>query len=152
MSETTAANLLNDIRLLKLAQMYENAFERFVLQISKEHIHDPEVQRKLAALLDPRDDHEGRIRRELTRLNSEADTKDVAAIERAAILDIEEVERAANLFYLRHLDDVRDPRVAELFRALAREEATHARIASEALALAHRRHGSVAQGSREPGP
>lgn len=139
---------IEDIRLLKLAEMYERAFERFVLQMHQFHVEDEDVRRKLAPLLDPRDDHEGRILRELQRLNADVATHDAALIERAAILDIEEVERAAHEFYVRHLDDVHDARVAALFRELAREEDRHARIASEALALADRRRGRVTHEER----
>lgn len=132
---------LDDVRLLKLAEMYENAFERFVLDVSQRYVEDEEVRAKLAALVGPTDAHAERIAAQLDRLNREIGPADRAGVERAALLDILDVERAAHDFYLRSLDKVHDSVVADLFRQLAREEGEHIRIAQDALALADRHRG-----------
>lgn len=133
------------MRLLKLAEMYERAFERFVLDISQRYVKDASIREKLAPILEGRDDHEGRIGRELVRLNALlGSAADAASVERAALLDILEVERAARAFYLRALEEVRDGQVIELFRVLAREEAVHAALVEQALALADRKRSAKA--------
>lgn len=125
--------------------MYERAFERFVLDISQRYVKDASIREKLAPILEGRDDHEGRIGRELVRLNALlGSAADAASVERAALLDILEVERAARAFYLRALEEVRDGQVIELFRVLAREEAVHAALVEQALALADRKRSAKA--------
>lgn len=137
-------HIIGDIRILKLAEMYERAFETFLLEMAKKYVQDPAIRKKLAVLADPKDDHGERIAREIDRLNAELGAPDHASIERAALQDVLEVERAARAFYLRFVEEVRDPKVAELFRQLAREEAGHIRIAEDALAL-HDRHSGRLQ-------
>ena len=135
---------LNDIRLLKLAEMYERAYEAFVVEMAQRVVEDPELRGVLAGLSAPTDRHEERIVDELRRLNAAVSPEERRAIERAAILDVVDVERSARDFYLAHLDDVHDPGVARLFADLAREEGGHVRVAQRALDLAERSSGRVA--------
>jgi rubrerythrin len=130
---------LNDLRLLKLAEMYEEAYERFVLEVAGRIVQDEEVRRPLMTLVAPTDQHHERIVAQIERLNARVGPEGQRSVERAAILDVCEVERAAHDFYVRVADQVHDPEVARLFRALAREEAGHMRIAAGALALAERK-------------
>lgn len=132
---------LSDIRILKLAEMYERAYEAFVLEMARTYVHDPEARAKLDALAGPSDKHGERIAAEILRLNASLGPVDQAAVERAALRDVLEVERAARAFYLRFVEEVHDPAVAELFRALAREEGGHVRIAEEAIQLNDRKAG-----------
>lgn len=132
---------LSDIRILKLAEMYEHAYEAFILDMATRYVQDPDVKTKLRTLAGPSDDHEARITGELERLNKDLGTVDRAAIERAALQDVIAVERAAREFYLKFVEEVHDPAVAELFRNLAREEAGHVRIAEAALALSDKKAG-----------
>lgn len=137
---------LSDIRILKLAEMYERAYEGFVLDLATRYVDEPEIQAKLRALAGPSDDHEARIVAELERLNQEIGPLDRAAIERAALQDVLAVERAAREFYLKFVEEVHDRRVAQLFRSLAREEAAHVLIAEDALAINDRKAGRVKLG------
>ena len=134
---------LGDIRILKLAEMYERAYEAFVLDLASRYVHDTEVVARLRALAGPADDHGARIAAELQRLNGTLGEVDQAALERAALQDVIAVERAAREFYIRFVEEVRDPRVADLFRHLAREEAAHVAIAEGALALSDRKAGRI---------
>jgi len=141
---------LNDIRLLKLAEMYEDAFERFVVGMATQCVGDPGIRSMLGQLVGG-DDHGGRIADELGRLNARTTPEARADVERAALLDVCDVERAARDFYLRQSDQVHDPAVARLFRSLAQEEDRHFRIAQQALALADRKRGraTAQQGASE---
>lgn len=128
---------LTDIRILKLAELYERAYERFILELTERYVKDPGVRGEVERLVSETDEHGARIATLLRELSSEA-THGSFEVERAAILDILAVERAARDFYVKHLEDVHDPRVAALFRDLAREETHHVGIAEGALALADR--------------
>jgi rubrerythrin len=127
---------LNDLRLLKLAEMYEAAYERFVLEVAGRMIEDEDVRALVMTLASPQDRHHERIVEQVERLNAALGPEDRSGILHAALLDVAEVERAARDFYLRRVDEVHDPGVAGLFRQLAHEEAQHARIAQKALDLA----------------
>lgn len=133
-SENALRSELNDLRILKLAEMYELAFERFVLEMATRVIRDEGTRQRLANLAGPKDDHHGLLVAEIKRMNAALQPEDQAALEHAALLDVIEVERAAREFYLSHVDQVRDPAVVALFRRLAREEARHVEIAEDALA------------------
>lgn len=133
--------ILSDIRILKLAEMYERTYEAFVLEMAAKYVQDAKVKESLAKLAGPSDKHGERISAHLERLNGSLGEVDRASLERAALQDILEVERSARAFYLRFVEEVRDPEVAELFRELAREEGGHIRIAEGALALNGRKTG-----------
>lgn len=123
---------LDDLRFLRLAAMYERAYEGFVHESSKNHLSERNRLR-LAPLEPERDDHEGRIRALIDALNARIPPEKRDAVERAVLMDIVEVERAAREFYLDHLDRAHDPAVVALFQSLAREEGRHVRIAEDAL-------------------
>ena len=129
---------LNDVRLLKLAEMYETAFETFVVEMATKMVADPEVRRHLMGLVAPEDAHPERVRKEARRLSAGFGPADRAGLAYAAVLDIRDVERAARQFYVTHADEVHDPHVARLFRALAAEEDRHVRMADEALRMLER--------------
>ncbi|HLE97255.1 MAG TPA: ferritin family protein [Candidatus Thermoplasmatota archaeon] len=133
---------LNDIRLLKLAEFYETAYERFVVELATYVVRDDETRRRLAKLLEG--DHHERIVRELERLNARMREDDAAGVLRAAILDVVEVESAARDFYRDNAERVHDGVVARLFRELAREEEGHVRIAEAALHDAEERRVAAA--------
>lgn len=131
--------ILHDIRLLKLAEMYERSYERFVLEMAAQFPEDDDVQEHLRQLVGGEDDHGARITTELSRLNAEAGDLDPVLIQRAALMDVVEVERTAREFYIKNADRAHDPAVASLFREMAREESQHIRLAEDALALVMRR-------------
>ncbi|MGQ0536627.1 MAG: hypothetical protein ACT4PT_11205 [Methanobacteriota archaeon] len=137
--------VVNDIRLLKLAELYERAYEEFVLGIATDIVEDADVRARLLRLTSPQDRHGERIVAHLTSLNARVTEADRPAVLRAALLDVCDVERAARDFYLSHVDSVHEPAVARLFRELAAEEARHLRIAEETLALVDRRAGRIPQ-------
>jgi hypothetical protein len=137
---------LNDIRLLKLAELYEGAFEQFIIELAARFVDDPAIIAKLAALNSPDDRHRERIVTEMERLNAQVDPEARIEITRAALLDIRDIETAARDFYMRQADQVHDPHVANLFKSLAREEEAHRRIAQDAIAMADRKAGRVLSG------
>jgi rubrerythrin len=129
---------LEDIRLLKLAEMYEEAYERFVVELATHFLRDPALRERILQVASPEDQHHERIVAQLDRLNGALAEEDRAGMVRAALLDVRDVERAARDFYLAHVDRVHDPEVARLFRQLAAEEGRHLRIAEETLRIAER--------------
>lgn len=131
---------LSDIRILKLAEMYERAYEAFVIEMAQNYVTDLEIRQKLRKLVDPNDGHGERIAAALVRLNARVAPVDRASLERAALRDVLEVERSARAFYLRYVEEIHDTEAAQLFRQLAREEGEHVRIAEDALAISDRKH------------
>jgi len=127
--------ILRDIRILKLAEMYERAYEAFVHEMADRYVHEPSVRTKLAALAASASEHARSIAAEMDRLSAILGNAEPKSIERAALHDILEVERAARTFYLRSIDTVHDAKLADLFRALARDEAANVRTAEDALAM-----------------
>lgn len=127
---------LEDLRVLRLAQMYEEAYERFVVEVAGRDVRDPTLRKRLRRLSSPLDDHAGVLARHAKRIVDALGPDDQAALERALLRDVLEVERAAREFYLSHIDRLHDPGLVALFRTLAREEDAHARIAEDALAIA----------------
>lgn len=138
--------ILSDIRILKLAEMYERAYEGFVLEMVERHVKDDSLKTRLRALAAPTDGHGERIAAHIERLNRRLGAADSAMLERAALLDVLEVERSARSFYLRFVEEVHDPDVAALFRELAREETNHVRLAEDAVALHDRKAGRIRMG------
>lgn len=130
---------LSDIGILKLAQMYERAYEEFVLEMAKKYVHDEDVKKRLAKLVGPADRHGERIVAEIERLNTSLGDVDRASLERAALRAVLHVERSARAFYMKFVEEIHDPGVAVLFRTLAREEAEHIRAAEDALAISDKK-------------
>lgn len=124
---------VQDLRILRLAQLYEDAYEAFVRHVAREVVTDEALRRRLERLAPPDDAHAARIRELLSRAAARLGPEDAPAIERAAILDVVDVERAAREFHLRNVDELHDPDAVALFRLLAREEAERVRAAEEAL-------------------
>lgn len=129
---------LNDVRILKLAEMYEAAFARLLAEMSA-YTHDDDVRGKFARLFMGTRLRMDRIGMEILRLSAKIGRADDDELERCAIQDVHETERAARAFYLRHVEEVRDPDVADLFRALAHEGRVRVRVAEDALGLHDRR-------------
>jgi len=124
---------LADLRILRLAQMYEHAFETFVATASARYLDGP-TRERLAPLQPERDQHEARVKALIERIESDVSRDMDGALARSVLLDVVEIERAAREFYLNHLDRVHDPDVARLFHKLAAEESRHVEIAEMALA------------------
>lgn len=125
--------LASDLRLLKLAALYEEAYERFVHDVAMRTVEDEDLRARLLALTPPDDAHAERILVERRRIEAVLAREDRSAILLGALLDVVDVEREARSFYLSSLPQVRDPRVARLFRDLAREEDAHVGIAEGVL-------------------
>lgn len=136
---------LHDLRLLKLAAMYEEAYERFVVEVADRVVEDPALRARLSRLVDPRDRHAERIAAATRRLERTLGPADRAGAVRAALMDVCDVERAARDFYRGMADRVHDGEVAGLFRALAGEEDAHLRIAEGVLRDAERQAGADAR-------
>ena len=124
---------VHDLRILRLAQLYEEAYETFVREVARELVTDEALRRRLERLAPPDDEHGARIAELLGRIRDRLGPDDALAAERAAIQDVLDVERAAREFYLRHVDDLHDPEAVALFRDLAREESEHVRVAEQVL-------------------
>lgn len=134
---------LNDLRILKLAEMYERAYECFIFEMTERVVKDDSTRQKLRRLISPVELHGERIAAEINRINATLSPEDADAVEHAALLDVLDLERAARAFYLRHIDRLHDPQVVQLFRNLAHEEEAHAAITTQILADSDRRHGRV---------
>lgn len=127
---------LHDIRILKLAEMYELAYERFILHIATTVIRDDALRRDLLKLAPSSDAHHDRIVQLLARLNAELDATEALAVEHAALLDVADVERAARDFYRAQAERATHPDVRRLLGDLAQEEEGHVRFAEDLLARA----------------
>lgn len=130
---------VEDLRILSLAQMYEDAYERFVHDVAMRDA-DPATRKRLAALTSPQDRHGELLRAHADRIRGTLSPDEGPEVVTSAIADVVEVERAAREFYLQHIDRIHDPALARLFRALAHEEELHVEIAERALDDYRRRH------------
>lgn len=126
---------LNDLRILKLAEMYETAYERFVHEMAERVVKDDKVRERLRVIT--QDGHHERIVAEIDRLNKTLSSEDAHEVERAALLDVLEVERNSRDFFITHIDQLHDPRLVSLFRAIAQDEERHVEEAERALSLHH---------------
>jgi rubrerythrin len=135
--------IVSDLRHLKLAELYELAFERFVRDLALRTVRDPNVRAQIMRLVPDDDPHAGRIQAEIRRLNASVREEDMAQVERAALLDIVDVERSARQVYLDLVDKAHDPAIVKLFKELAHEEAEHTRIAERILTDHDLRHERV---------
>lgn len=122
---------LNDIRILRLAQMYEIAYEGFLRDVADRVVDDVEVRLQLEALNAP--DHAGRIEDHLERLRRGLEDSDREGLQRAALLDVRDIERAAQRFFQLYADRVHDPQVVALFREIAAEDRGHVRDVEDIL-------------------
>lgn len=134
---------VNDLRILKLAEMYEISYERFVAEVARRIVRDEEVREKLMQFLPDGEDHHARIVQHMTRLNAKLAPEDHAAVEIGALEDVLEVELAARKFYAEHADQLHDPQIVQLFRELASAEEKHVRLARQVLDLALRKAGRI---------
>lgn len=135
---------VNDVRILKLAELYEVAYERSVADIAAQFAEDAMILEGLSRLVSPEARHPERIVEALERLNARLGSRDRSDLLRAALLDVRDVERSALEFYTRQADRVHDADVAALFRALAHDESEHVRIAEGLIKLADRQAGRLA--------
>lgn len=142
------AAALEDLRLLRLAELYEVAYEQFLLDVADREVRDPEVRAALLKLAGP-DDHRARIVREMDRIRASLPEQQRAAAVVGTVQDVVDCERAARRFYLERLDAVHDPAVAKLFRDLFQEETRHVAWAEEAFDLA-RQHADVRPDETSP--
>ena len=131
---------VQDLRILRLAQTYEDAFEAFVRQVAEQMGADETVRARLERLAPRADAHGVRLRRLIEKVEARLGPDDAPEAERAAILDVVEVEVAAREFDLRHLEELHDPEAVALFRELLREEGEHVRIAEQVLDALDARH------------
>jgi rubrerythrin len=142
----TTDPVVEDLRLLKLAELYESAYEGFIVQMATQVVGDDEARAQLFRLVDPADDHAGRVAELMTVLNDRLDARGRRHLAVAALEDVVEIERSARDFYRSHAPKAHDAAVRGLFEELARAEEEHARIASKALATLAEALG-VAQGT-----
>lgn len=131
---------LEDLRILRLAQLYERAYEDFVQEIAS-RLADEDTRRRIEPLAPAQDDHAKRLQRHADRLRARLREEDREGLLDGALLDVVEVERAARAFYLQNADRVHDPAIARLFHDLAKEDLLHVRIAEDALDAHRRRLG-----------
>ena len=126
---------VEDLRQLKLAELYETAYERFILDVALRTVTDPRIRDALLTLAPAGDGHRRVLAEEVARIHAELTPEERAEVTRAALLDVVEVERAARDMYLRLADRVHDPRIVRLFRTLAKEEEAHVRLALDLVML-----------------
>lgn len=112
---------LNDLRILKLAEMQEHAHRRFLTEVAQCIVRDDALRRQLLDLAARPMYRCARIASHMTRLNERLGPADDRAIEAAALQDVLDVERAQLEFYSSQADRLHDPRVVRLFRDLVAE-------------------------------
>lgn len=135
---------LEDLRVLRLAELHERAYERFVRDVA-DRVPDEKTRARLMRLAQA-DDHAARIAREIERLSATLAPDDQVEAARASLLEVIDVERAALAFYLQHVDAVHDPALAQLFHDLARQERDHVHVAETILD----EHGTRARRAPRP--
>lgn len=122
---------LGDLRVLRLAEIHERAYERFLRDVA-ERLDDPQTQSRLTRLADS-DERAQRIAREIARLVAKLSPEDQGEAARADLLEVIDVEREALDFYVRHVDAVHDPALVQLFHDLARQGRDHVHVAETVL-------------------
>ena len=141
---------LEDLRQLKLAELYEMAYERFILDVAL-RTAEGSVRDTLLKLGPAGEGHGQRIAEEMERINAELTPEEREEVTRAALLDVVDVERAARDMYLGLADKVHDPRLVRLFRSLAKEEEAHVKLALDLVVLADAPREQLDLGGRHPG-
>jgi hypothetical protein len=134
-------DLASDLRLLKLAELYEEAYEGFIVRLATQVVGDRIAREGLSRLVDPSDRHGERIAELLVALSADLRPEDAHHVEAAALEDVIQVEESARDFYQATQAKLHDPRARELFQRLAQEEEGHARIARALLESYRKRHG-----------
>lgn len=127
------ADVLEDLRMLKLAEMYEMAYERFVNEMAERVVRSGEAHHVLKDIAPRAGAHRERIAHHLARLSDLLDPSSQQKLEQAALQDVVDLETAGREFYVRGAARLHDPLVSALFHDLAREEGEYARLAEGAL-------------------
>lgn len=140
---------LDDLRVLRLAELHERAYERFMLDVA-EGLPDEKTRERLLHLVHS-GEHGARLAREIARLSARLSPEDKAEAARASLLEVIDVERAALDLYMRHVDAVHDPSVVQLFHDLVREERENVRVAETILDEHHMRARRAPRPPREVG-
>lgn len=141
---------LDDLRVLRLAELHARAYERFVLDVA-DRLTDEKTRARLLHLA-ASGDHSGRIAHEIERLSSKLSPEDQAEAARASLLEVIDVKRAALDLYMRHVDAVHDPAVVQLLHDFVREERDNVRVAETILDEHHIRSRRAPRPTREVGP
>lgn len=126
-------DVASDLRFLTLAELYEDAYERFVRDVALRVVEDEATRAHLLRLAAPDQTHAARILAERQRIEATLGPGSKSMIIMGALLDVVDVERAARNFYLSALGELHDPKLAALFRELAHEEGEHTEIAEGIL-------------------
>lgn len=121
---------LDDLRALRLAELHERAYERFVRDVA-EHVADEGARADLAGIA--ASDDAARIAAEIERLRAKLSPEDAADAARASLLDVLDVERAGLEFYVKHVDAVHDPALVQLFHDLAQRKRDRIHVAETIL-------------------
>lgn len=129
-----------DLRILRLAKLYEDAYHAFIRDALREQA-DPGTREKLAALLPPQNKHVDELERQEARLRSQLRDADAPQLAAGVLADIVDVERATREFYFQNADRIHDPALAQLFRELARDGTRQGEIAEAALDDYRRKKG-----------
>jgi hypothetical protein len=124
------AGAIGDLRLLYLALHVEEDFER--LERALERRLPAPIRATLAPLFRGGPAHD-RLKAEYDRLNAILAQSEASPEELLRALD--DCERLAQAFYELHADDFDEPRLRDLFRALAAEEAGHVVAVGRAMRL-----------------
>lgn len=125
---------LHDLRLLYLAHQVELAFEGLEKALHR-HL-PPSLQAALQPLFQGGPNHH-RLEARLKSLNAEVHAREAEIPVADLLKALAECERTSRRFYLDHAAELSDPTLAQLFRGLAEEEATHLDAVERAMAMAH---------------
>lgn len=120
--------LLEDVRLLKLAEARQAAFAALLLELATTALRDHPSLDLLRERLCAAERHRAEIARHLRRLNAALVPLDAREVERAAFLDLAEAARTERDHHRGLAARLHDPEAADLLRRLAdaKESESHA--------------------------
>lgn len=111
--------LLEDVRLLKLAEAREAAFAAFLVELGASCIHDPAFLARLHGLLCAAEARRAGLARHLQRLNDGIPAARPDEVERAALLDLSEAARGDAALHRDLAPRLHDAAAAEALRVFA---------------------------------
>ena len=129
---------IHDLRLLKMAAFYEQAHERFALDVARRVTQDAQIQRGLERLARSSDAQRHAVADLMQERATTLTPQDHQELVVAALLAVRDMSRNAHDLYWRLLDEAHDEAVATLFRSLRRETERHLRLADELVYRAQR--------------
>lgn len=124
---------LHDLRLLYLAHEVERTFEGLEKAF---HRHLPEEMRAALQPLFQGGPSHHRLEARLKQLNAEVQAAQSGIAVQDILLALRDCEAMARDFYLRHVGELADAELQDIFRGMAAEEAQHLAAVEQAITTA----------------